>query len=153
MPSRGRIEAGCEMPIEFTINHSDKLVFAVCKGAVSRLELEDYLDKVVVADGLPYRKVFDTTGATLALDDADMMALGARIRAYDGISEMGPLAIVAATPESRNQARLFTVLGRADRPVKIFASTEAAQRWLDEQATAGRKPGRPTKLRSLLLAL
>jgi hypothetical protein len=138
------------MPIEWTINHADRLVVAVCKGTVSRLEIEDYLDKVVVADGLPFRKVFDTTDATMALADADMMALGARIRAYDGISEMGPLAIVAATPESRNQARLFTVLGRADRPVMIFGTMQAAERWLDAQTMAN---GKPTRLRSLLLAL
>ena len=141
------------MPIELTINNAERLVVAVCKGTVSRLKIEDYLDKVVVADGLPHRKIFDTTDATMALDDADMMALGARIRAYDGISEMGPLAIVAATPESRNQARLFAVLGRADRPVMIFSTTQAARRWLDEQVVAGRKPARPTKLQSLLLAL
>jgi hypothetical protein len=141
------------MSIEWTINHAGRLVVAVCKGTVSRLEIEDYLDKVVVADALPYRKVFDTTDAALALDDADMMALGARIRAYDGISEMGALAIVAATLESRNQARLFTVLGRADRPVMIFGTMQAAERWLDEQGAGDGKPARPTRLRSLLLAL
>ena len=141
------------MSIEWTINHADRLVVAVCKGTVSRLEIEDYLDKVVVAGGLPYRKLFNTTDATLALDDADMMALGARIRAYDGISEMGPLAIVAATPESKDQARLFAALGRADRPIMIFSTTQAARRWLDEQAVADGKSTRPTRLRSLLLAL
>jgi hypothetical protein len=141
------------MSIEFTINRAKSLVVAVCRGTVSRLEIEDYLDKVVVAEGLPYRKIFDTTDATMALDDADMMALGARIRAYDGISQMGPLAIVAATEESRNRARLFTVLGRADRPAKIFPSMQAAERWLDEQAEADGKPARPTRLRNLLLTL
>ena len=141
------------MSIELTINSAERLVVAVCRGAVGRLEIEDYLDKVVVTDALPYCKIFDATEGTMGLDDADMMALGARIRAYDGISEMGALAIVAATPESRNQARLFAALGRADRPVMIFGTMQAAQRWLDEQAVAGRNPPRPSKLKSLLLTL
>ena len=153
MPSRGRGELGCKMSIELTINNAERLVVALCKGMVSRLEIEDYLDKVVVADALPYRKIFDTTDATMVLDDADMMALGARIRAYDGISAMGPLAIVAATPESRDQARMFAALGRADRQVMIFGAMQAAERWLDEQTVGDGKPAPPARLRSLLLTL
>jgi hypothetical protein len=141
------------MSIEYEIDHAKRLVVVVCHGEVGRLDIEEYLDKVVVADALPYAKIFDTTNATAALDDADMMALGARIRAYDGISEMGPLAIVAAAVEAENRARQFAALAGANRPVEIFRTVAAAERWLEAQTMAGQTP-RPTrpspKLRSLL---
>jgi hypothetical protein len=82
---------------------------------------------------LPYRKIFDTTGATLKLDEDDLMALGARIRAYIPLGPIGPLAIVATTERSYGQARMFMALAEADRPIKIFRELHAARRWLDEQ--------------------
>jgi hypothetical protein len=59
------------------------------------------------------------------------MALGARIRAYISIGQIGPLAIVASTDRSYGQARMFMALAEADRPVKIFRELHAARRWLD----------------------
>ena len=107
---------------------------AVCKDTVSRQDIEGYLDAVVVADGLPHRKIFDMTHAAMELDDDDVMALGARIRAYAGLAKMGPLALVAATPESVERARLFAVLADARRPLKIFSELHTARQWLDAQA-------------------
>lgn len=142
------------MSIEWTIEHSSRLVVAVCKGEVSRTEIEEYLDKVVVSDVLPCAKIFDTTGATLALDDEDMMIFGARIRAYDGISNMGPLAIVASSPESHDRARQFAALGGANRPIRIFSTVGSARRWLEAQSKADDRPAGPAPgLRSLLMVL
>src|SRR4051794_9741026 len=95
------------MPIHWTISHPAKLVVAVCKGVLTRKDIEAYLDAVVVADCLAYRKIFDMTEAEPDLPDNDMMALGARIRAYATMGIMGPLAIVAATPESHERSHLF----------------------------------------------
>jgi hypothetical protein len=148
------MEVGRNMPIEWTINHSSRLVTAVCNGEVSRIEIEDYLDKVVTSDALPYAKIFDTTGATLALDDEDMMSLGARIRAYDGISDMGPLALVASSAESHNRARQFANLGGANRLIRILSTVGAAQRWLEAQSKADDRPAGPApRLRGLLMTL
>jgi hypothetical protein len=142
------------MSIEWTINHSKRLVVAVCNGEVSRREIEEYLDKVVISDALPYAKIFDTTEATMALDDEDMMALGARIRAYDGLSSMGPLALVASSPESHDRARQFATLGAANRPIRIFSTVGPAQRWLEAQSNADDRPAGPApRLRSLLMTL
>ena len=55
------------MPIQWTISHPTKLVIAVCKGAITRRDIEGYLDAVVVADTLAYRKIFDMTQATASL--------------------------------------------------------------------------------------
>jgi hypothetical protein len=124
------------MPIHWTISKPNKLVVAVCKDAVTRQDIEAYLDAVVVADVLGYRKIFDLTEATVDLPDNDMMALGARIRAYAQASEMGPLAIVASTPESYERAHLFAALADAQRPIKIFMQLHKAREWLDAAAPA-----------------
>jgi hypothetical protein len=126
------------MPIQWTISHPVKLVIAVCKDTVTREEIEGYLDAVVVADALAYRKIFDMTHATGHLSDDDMMALGARIRAYGTAGgAMGPLAIVAATPGSEERARLFAALAQARRPLKIFRELHLARKWLDAQTPSG----------------
>ncbi|HTE82716.1 MAG TPA: hypothetical protein VK634_18665 [Reyranella sp.] len=125
------------MPIQWTISHPAKLVIAVCKGAITRQDIEGYLDAVVVADTLAYRKIFDMTQATASLPDEDMMALGARIRAYATMGAMGPLAIVASTPESYERAHLFATLADAKRPLKIFRELHLARKWLDAQAPGG----------------
>jgi hypothetical protein len=121
------------MPIHWTISHPTRLVVAVCKGAVNRTDIEDYLDNVVVTDTLPYRKIFDMTQGELALSDDDMMALGARIRAYAGTVSIGPLAIVATSDESFGRARMFAALADARRPLKIFRELHTARQWLDAQ--------------------
>lgn len=45
--------------------------------------------RLVIADALPYREIFDTTQATVVLSDADMMAPGARVSLQVG--KLGPL--------------------------------------------------------------
>src|SRR4051794_32498675 len=127
------------MPIHWTISKPTKLVVAVCKGPLTRKDIEVYLDGVVVADALSYRKIFDTTQAEMApgsLSDDDMMALGARIRAYATTGDMGPLAIVATTPQSFERAHLFAALADARRPIKIFQELHEARQWLDSQSPA-----------------
>jgi hypothetical protein len=71
--------------------------------------------------------------ATPHLSDDDLMALGARIRAYVVLGKIGPLAIVATTDASHQQARMFAALAKADRPIKIFRELHLARQWLDSQ--------------------
>ena len=68
------------------------------------------------------------------VDVARGTALGARIRAYAGTANIGPLAIVATSNESYGRARLFAALADARRPLKIFRELHAARHWLDAQA-------------------
>jgi hypothetical protein len=119
------------MPIHWTISKPTTLVVAVCKDTLTRQDIEAYLDAVVIADCLAYRKVFDITKAEPALSDDDMMALGARIRAYTTLGTMGPLAIVASTPQSFERAHLFATLADAERPIRIFHELHEARQWLD----------------------
>ena len=122
------------MPIHWTLSKPHKLVVAVCKDTVTRADIEGYLDGVVVADVMAYAKIFDFThAAAVDLPDDDMMALGARIRAYATAGAIGPLAIVASTPESYERAHLFAALAGADRPIRIFTELHKARKWLDGQ--------------------
>jgi hypothetical protein len=125
------------MPMQWTISHPTRLVMAVAEDDLVLKDIEDYLDAVVAAGALSYRKIFDTTGTSVHLSEDDLMALGARIRAYIPLGRIGPLAIVAATENSYGQARMFTTLAVADRPVRIFRELQAACKWLDEPAVAG----------------
>ncbi len=119
------------MPVQWTISKPHQLVIAVARDELRLADVEEYFDGVTVADALPYRKIFDTTNANMMLSDADMMVLGARIRAYLKVSKLGPLAIVAVTDSAYQQARLFEVLAEGDRPVKIFRELHHAREWLD----------------------
>ncbi len=123
------------MPLFWTISHPARLIIAVVKDTVGLKDIEAYLDAVVVANLIGYRKIFDMTNALIRLDDHEVMALGARIRAYDSMGRMGPLAIVAASPESYDRSRMFATLAVADRPLQIFRELHLARRWLDAQPT------------------
>ena len=119
------------MPVQWTISKPHRLVIAVARDELRLADVEQYLDGVAIADVLPYRKIFDMTHAAVMLTDADMMALGARIRAYLEVSKLGPLAIGAVTQRAYEQASLFQVLAEGDRPVKIFRELHQAREWLD----------------------
>ena len=121
------------MPLTWTISHPTKMVTAVTKDAVSLLEMQSYLDAVVVEDAMGYRKLFDISNGALSLNENEMMALGARIRAYAATAKMGPLALVAGSPKAYDQARTYTALASADRPMQIFRDLATARKWLEAQ--------------------
>ena len=124
------------MPLTWTISHPNRLVTAIGKGQVTLLDMQAYLDGVVVSDAMGYRKIFDLTDGALTLNEAEMMELGARIRAYAATGRMGPLAVVASSPKAYDQARTYTALASANRPLQIFRDGTAARKWLDAQAAA-----------------
>lgn len=119
------------MPVQWTVSHPTRLVIAVARGNLRLIDIEHYLDGVVTANAMAYRKIFDMTQATPALGDDELLALGGRIRAYIPLGEIGPLAIVATTDASYDQARMFAELAEADRPIKIFRELHLARQWLD----------------------
>lgn len=119
------------MSVQWTVSHPTRLIVAVARGDLGLTDIEEYLDDVVSKDTLAYRKIFDLTHATPKLDDDALMALGARIRAYRALGEIGPLAIVATTQESYEQAHIFAALAEANRPIQVFRDLHEARRWLD----------------------
>lgn len=125
------------MPIGWGVDHAARLVSASAKGVLSRQDIETYLDDLAAAATLSYRKVFHMGDCRLALSPEDMIAIGARIRAFESIDPMGRVAVIACSPELYDQARLFETVVVAERPLRIFRHAEAAYEWL----TAGLPQG------------
>ncbi len=123
------------MSVTWSISHPSRIVLAVARDGVSLQDMQDYLDAVVVEGALAYRKIFDVTHGAFDLSDQEMMALGARIRAYAATSKLGPLAIVAASASSYERARMYMTLASADRPMQLFSELHLARKWLDGQET------------------
>lgn len=118
------------MPVTWKIAPPERLVTARGEGMIVLQDIESYLDAVVVADALPYAKIFDLGTGDWTLSDTDMLVLGARIRAYPALAKFGPLAIVAASEKQNQQAQMFATLADVERPLEIFRTEEAARKWL-----------------------
>lgn len=118
------------MPIVWGVNHAARLVSAKATGELGRTDIEDYLDGLVAAATLSYRKVLDMAGSRLALKDEDMSAIGARIRGHEAMGPMGSVAVIAGSEEVYDQIRQFESVVDADRPLKIFRDAEMAYAWL-----------------------
>jgi hypothetical protein len=122
------------MPVQWTVSHPSRLGIAIARGDLCLRDIETYLDEVAAGDALAYRKIFDLTQATPNLSDDELLTLGARIRAYLALGQIGPLAIVATTDRSYQQARMFAALAEANRPIRIFRELHLARKWLDSLA-------------------
>jgi hypothetical protein len=118
------------MPIVWGVHHATRTVVATASGELRLADIEHYLDGLVAAATMTYRKVFDLTQGRLALSRDEMLALGAYIRGLESGGPMGKVAIIAVADEAYQQARLFETLVVADRPLKIFRDAEAAYEWL-----------------------
>lgn len=128
------------MPILWAIDHPTRLVVATAKGVLRLKDIEDYLEGMALAATLSYRKLFDMTQCSPALSKEDMFALGARVRDFNSMGAMGPAAIVAASDETYQQARLIESFAVADRPLKIFRELQTARDWLDAEPGVTRPP-------------
>jgi hypothetical protein len=120
------------MPIQFTIDHATRYVRARAHDHVTLADIEAFGDAVVVADALPYRKLFDGRTAFGKYTDEELMRLAARVSAYASVERRGALAIVPAR-EYFELASRFVNLGKSDRPARVFLEVEDAERWLAGQ--------------------
>jgi hypothetical protein len=118
------------MPITWGVNHAARLVSAKAAGELSRMDIEAYLDGLVAAATLSYRKVLHMADSRLALSSDDMAAIGARVRGHESMGPMGSVAIIAGSDELYDQVRLFESVVDAQRPLKIFRDAELAYAWL-----------------------
>ena len=121
------------MPIRWTISHEERLVVATTEGVVTLKDIEAYLDALVVAEAMPYAKLFDATDVDPQATDHDVMMLGARMRAYVATWPGGPIAFVVTTRLAREFVDRFLNLAAASRPANIFQTADEARRWLDAQ--------------------
>lgn len=118
------------MPLRWKVLHDQKLIHVVAEGAVTRRELEDHFDAVVVEDALEYGKLFDASRAEPVYGDDDVLALGARLSAYTATMKSGPLAVVGAGEALESAFRRFVNISPSQRPARLFRTEAEARAWL-----------------------
>jgi hypothetical protein len=133
LSASGALPIVSAMPIRWTISHEERLVVATTEGVVTLKDVEAYLDALVVADAMPYAKLFDASDIEPQATDHDVLMLGARMSAYAATLPGGPLAFVVTTRLAREFVDRYLNLAAASRPVNIFRTADEAQRWLDAQ--------------------
>ena len=122
------------MPLRWEILHAQKLVHIVAEGAVTREELEEHFDAIVVADAMSYAKLFDASRAEPVYGDDDVMLMGARLSAYTATLTAGPLAVVGLSDDVETAFRRFINLSPSKRPAAMFKTEAEARAWLTAQA-------------------
>ena len=118
------------MPLYWTIDSKAELVIVTADGAVTRADADAYLDAIEGSGAIAYRKLIDGSAGRLGMDQEELMALGARFRSYHQ-QPVGALAIVMSNAEQDAVGRILGILASADRPMRLFASTTTARRWLE----------------------
>ena len=120
------------MPIQHDIDHQRRWVEAHAEGEVTLDDIETFLDAVIVADALPYRKVFEGRAAFGKYTDEDLMRLAARLSAYASLGRRGPAAIVPSHDYYELAVR-FVNLDKSDHTVRVFLDLDEARAWLATQ--------------------
>ena len=118
------------MPISWTVDPDFQSVSVLAEGAVTRADVEAYLHAIDAAGAVGYRKLIDARTATVGMLQDDLMAVAVQLRGYhDG--RVGALAIVLSREGADAVARILGVMAAADRPMRLFKSVRAAERWLE----------------------
>ena len=118
------------MPLRWEILHAERRVNITADGPVSLKEMEQLFDAIVVADAMPYAKLFDATRLVSTYDEEDLLQMGARLSAYASTLPIGPLAFVGKTDAAATVFQRFTTMSPSGRPAQLFATRGAAESWL-----------------------
>jgi hypothetical protein len=120
------------MPIKVKVDHARRYVEAVAEGEVSLEDIEAFMDAVIVADALPYRKLFDGRTAYGKYTDEEVMRLAARLSAYASLGRRGAAALVSSVKYYDLASRVLNLDSR-EHPSRVFLDIDEARRWLDAQ--------------------
>ena len=124
------------MPLHWIIDSRAELVTTVAEGKIVRADVDAYIDAVVGAGALGYRKLYDGVGATVEMQAEELLELGVRFRSYHG-QRVGAVALVLTQEQRQELSRLLGVLASADRPLRLFKTRATAKRWLDSLGAGG----------------
>jgi hypothetical protein len=114
-------------------------VIAIAKGDLEPADMLDFVVRIDAAKARPYRKMVDVTGIT-ALFSADKIRRFAHlIRQREEESEVGPIGVVAGSPNVHRQAVLFARQAQRHRQIRVFHEQHDARRWLDAVDIPGPK--------------
>jgi hypothetical protein len=122
------------MPLRWEILHPQKLVHIVADGPVTLKEMEEHFDAIMVADAMPYAKLFDATLAEPIFSDDDVMMMGARLSAYTATVASGPLAVIGQGVALQAAFKRFVNISPSRRPAALFKTEPEARAWLAAQA-------------------
>lgn len=129
---------GCweeNVPIDYTIDHEQRLVHATAHGVVVLRDILDYFDAVAIHDAAAYQKLFDAREMAPQLSDDDFMVVAARVSAYAAFDPRGAVAAVATNFEAVSALQRYAnFFGGEDRPVRLFDRIETARAWLADIA-------------------
>ena len=103
------------------------------EGTVTLTDVVGFLEAVSGACALTYRKLFDGRAGTSVLTDEELLSVCAAARSVHQRGQIGALALVFTSTQTRQLARLLGVLAVADRPMKVFETPRQARRWIDAQ--------------------
>jgi hypothetical protein len=125
------------MALHYVIDSKRRLVSVTAEGAITRADVDAYLEAVVGARALEYRKLFDWRAGTPAMDFPELMSVIATVKNYHDRPH-GALAVVVSEQQrqSANLARVLGVLLSARRPMRVFSSVMTASRWLEGNSTS-----------------
>lgn len=121
------------MPMRWKIHHDKKLVHIVAEGPIVLKEMEEHFDAIVVANAMPYAKLFDARTAIPSYDEHDLLMMGARLSIYTATLDSGPLAMVADGTPLELAFRRFINVSPSKRPAALFKSEAEARAWLGVQ--------------------
>ena len=119
------------MPLQWSVSHPSRLVLIVAKGEVQAQEMVELLAALDRDKARPYRKICDISGLESRFADDQIHALASAVRSREEATEVGPIAVVANTPEVARMARLFIEAAEKERPIRLFDEQHLARRWLD----------------------
>ena len=123
------------MPLRWEIRHPEKFVHIVAEGPVTLKEMEAHFDAILVADAMPYAKLFDISKGDPIYTDDDVMTMGARLSAYTSTVASGPLAVVGQGEFLEMTFRRFVNISPSKRPARLFKTEVQARAWLATQST------------------
>jgi hypothetical protein len=119
------------MPLQWSVSHPSRLVLIVAKGEVQAQEMVELLAGLDRDKARPYRKICDISGLESRFSDDQIHALASAVRSREEATEVGPIAVVANTPEVARMAQLFIEAAEMERPIQLFDEQHLARRWLD----------------------
>ena len=119
------------MPVRCDISHFERIAVGVSEGVVILRDLENFLDQLERAGAINYKKIFDASFGTVALNEADWTILAAEVGAYMDKRALGPLAVVAISGSNGELANRLAGLKSGNRAAKIFRSIREARHWLE----------------------
>lgn len=127
--------------MHYVIDSRRRLVSVTAEGGITRADVDAYLQAVIGAGALEYRKLFDWRAGVPAMDFPEMMSVMTVIRGYHDRLH-GPLAVVLSERQRQSEelARVLGVLLSARRPMRVFSSVRRASRWLEDNSTSQARP-------------